>query len=197
MPFLRRNRRGSWKGSAADAIPQRRVKERDALQQPDSPSKALNITIRFASALDAVTIVDFIKLLAAYEREPTAVKVTADELRAQLQDPHPPFECLLAESDAQPVGFALFFRNYSTWCGRPGLYLEDLFVLETYRGRGIGAALMRRLREIVAERGWGRIEWTVLNWNTPAQSFYRDQGARPLTDWTLWRLDPEKPRRDG
>jgi len=149
----------------------------------------VSITIRFATARDGATVFDFIKLLAAYEHEPEAVKVTANELRAQLADQNPPFECLLAESEAKPVGFALFFRNYSTWRGRPGLYLEDLYVLEEYRGHGVGAALMRRLGEIVDERGWGRIEWAVLNWNTSAQSFYRDQGANPLTDWTLWRLE--------
>jgi GNAT superfamily N-acetyltransferase len=155
----------------------------------------MNLTIRFATPSDASTILGFIEQLAAYEREPGAVKVTAAELRAQLEDPRPPFECILAEFDAKPVGFALFFRNYSTWSGRPGLYLEDLFVREEYRGHGVGGALMRQLGAIVAERGWGRMEWAVLNWNTPAQSFYRDQGARPLEDWTLWRIDADSPRR--
>ncbi|MGH7836931.1 MAG: GNAT family N-acetyltransferase, partial [Candidatus Binataceae bacterium] len=84
---------------------------------------------------------------------------------------------------------ALFFRNYSTWSGRPGLYLEDLFVRDEYRGRGVGGALTRRLAAIVAERGWARMDWAVLDWNTPAQSFYRDLGATPQEHWTLWRLD--------
>ncbi|MGO9263463.1 MAG: N-acetyltransferase family protein [Candidatus Binataceae bacterium] len=155
------------------------------------------LNIRFAIPADAFVILDFIKQLAAYEREPGAVETTAADLRAQLASDRPPFECLIAELDAQPVGFALFFRNYSTWRGRPGLYLEDLLVREEYRGHGVGGALMRRLGEIVAERGWGRMEWAVLNWNTPAQSFYRDQGARPLEDWTLWRLDADAPTGQG
>lgn len=155
----------------------------------------MSLNIRFATSSDAGTILGFIEQLAAYEREPGAVEVTAAELGAQLEDPQPPFECILAELDAKPVGFALYFRNYSTWRGRPGLYLEDLFVREEYRGHGIGGALMRRLGAIVAERGWGRMEWAVLNWNTPAQSFYRDQGARPLEDWTLWRIDADSARR--
>lgn len=155
------------------------------------PSMAA-LTIRFATPQDAATILRFIQGLAAYEREPDAVAVTAAELAAQMLAPHPPFECLLAEYGADAVGFALFFRNYSTWRGKPGLYLEDLFVLEEYRGRGIAGALMRRLQEIIAERGWARMEWAVLNWNTPAQSFYREHGARPMAEWTLWRIDHEK-----
>jgi GNAT superfamily N-acetyltransferase len=147
------------------------------------------LLIRFATSHDAPTILGLIQGLAAYEREPAAVEVTAVRLRDQMETPNPPFECLLAEDDGRAVGFALFFRNYSTWRGLPGLYLEDLFVLEEYRGRGIGGALLRRLQEIVTERGWGRMEWAVLNWNTPAQSFYREIGARPMSEWTTWRLD--------
>jgi len=151
----------------------------------------MTLTIRFATAADAATILRFVKGLAEFECEPDAVKVTTEELTAQMGETNPPFECLLAEDEARPVGFALFYRNYSTWTGRPGLYLEDLFVLEEYRGRGIAGALMRRLREIAAERGWSRMDWAVLNWNTAAQSFYRDQGAKPLTAWTLWRIGKE------
>lgn len=147
------------------------------------------LTIRFATAHDAAAILRFIKGLAEFQRDPDAVRVTAEDLGAQLREPNPPFECLLAEDGATPVGFALFYRNYSTWTGRPGLYLEDLFVLEEYRGRGIAGALMRRLREIAVERGWSRMDWAVLNWNTAAQSFYREQGARPLEGWTLWRIE--------
>lgn len=151
----------------------------------------MSLSIRFATPGDAATILGFIRKLAEYEREPGAVEVSVAQLLAQLESASPPFECLLAEFEARAAGFALFFPNYSTWRGRPGLYLEDLFVLEEYRGRGIGGALMRRLGEIVGERGWGRMEWAVLNWNTPAQSFYRDQGAHPLDQWTLWRIDAE------
>jgi GNAT superfamily N-acetyltransferase len=131
----------------------------------------------------------FIRELAVYEREPEAVEVTADILRAQMESADPPFECLLAERDGAAAGFALFFPNYSTWRGRPGLFLEDLFVPEQYRRHGIGGALLRRLAAIAAERGYGRMEWTVLNWNTPAQKFYRTLGAAPMEQWTLWRLE--------
>ena len=158
----------------------------------------MTLTIRFAVPSDASTIVHFIRGLAEYERVPDAVKVTASEIRAQMESGDPPFECLLAEYESEPAGFALFFRNYSTWTGRCGLYLEDLFVREEYRGRGVGGALMRRLGELAAERGWARMDWAVLNWNTNAQSFYRDHGGYPLERWTGWRLDnpghkPGKP----
>src|SRR5713226_6930232 len=156
----------------------------------------MNLTIRFATSDDAATILRLINGLAEYELDAAAVEVTAEELRAQMASANPPFECLLAEYEAEAVGFALFFRNYSTWRGRPGLYLEDLFVLDQYRGRGVGGALMNRLAEIVAERGWSRMELAVLNWNTAARSFYRDQGARPMDEWTIWRRD-RVPNKDG
>ena len=149
----------------------------------------MTLTIRFATPRDADAIVRFIRGLAEYEREPGAVQVSAAQIRAQMESADPPFECLLAEFDAEAVAFALFFRNYSTWRGRPGLYLEDIFVRDEYRGRGIGGALIRRLAQIAVERDYACIEWTVLNWNTPAQSFYREYGARPLDTWTVWRLE--------
>jgi GNAT superfamily N-acetyltransferase len=149
----------------------------------------MTLTIRFATPLDAPTILNFIRGLAQYEREPDAVRVTEAQIRVQMQSNDPPFECLLAEYEAEAVGFALFYRNYSTWTGRPGLYLEDLFVREDYRGRGIGGALMRRLAQLASERGWARMEWSVLEWNTNAQSFYREHGGHPMTQWTLWRID--------
>jgi GNAT superfamily N-acetyltransferase len=149
----------------------------------------MTLTIRFATPADAAIIVSFIRALAEYERVPEAVRVTEAEIRAQMQTDDPPFESLVAEFESTPVGFALFFRNYSTWTGRCGLYLEDLFVLEKYRGQGIGGALMRRLSEVADERGWARIDWAVLNWNTQAQSFYREHGGYPLEGWTSWRLD--------
>jgi GNAT superfamily N-acetyltransferase len=149
----------------------------------------MTLAIRFALPSDAGVVLGFIQRLAEYEREPNAVKVTAAHLRGQMESADPPFECLLAEYESEPVGFALFFRTYSTWTGRCGLYLEDLFVREEFRGRGIGGALMRRLGEIAARRGWARMDWAVLNWNTNAQSFYREHGAYPLERWTGWRLD--------
>jgi GNAT superfamily N-acetyltransferase len=149
----------------------------------------MTLTIRFATPRDAETIVQHIRGLAEYERDLAAVEVTAAQIRAQMESVDPPFECLLAEYEAEAAGFALFFRNYSTWSGRAGLYLEDIFVREVYRGRGVGGALMRRLMQITVERGWARMEWSVLNWNTPAQGFYREHGASPSDDWTTWRLD--------
>jgi len=147
------------------------------------------LAIRFAAPRDAGTILRMVRGLAEYEREPAAVEATAARLRAQMESADPPFECLIAEYDAEAAAFALFFRNYSTWTGHPGMYLEDLFVREEYRGRGIGGALMARLGGIARERGWARIEWSVLDWNTPAQSFYREHGARPMDKWTAWRLE--------
>jgi GNAT superfamily N-acetyltransferase len=146
------------------------------------------LAIRFATPDDAAIILRCIRGLAEYERDLDAVKVSDDDLRAQMASADPPFECLLAEFDAELAGFALFFRNYSTWSGRAGLYLEDLFVFDQYRGRGVGGALMRRLAAIVTERGWARMDWAVLDWNTSAQSFYRDHSAASLDQWTLWRL---------
>jgi GNAT superfamily N-acetyltransferase len=154
------------------------------------------LTIRFAVPADAGTIMRFIRGLAEYEHLPDAVKVTASDIRAQMESSDPPFECLLAEYESVPVGFALFFRNYSTWTGRCGLYLEDLFVAGEYRGRGVGGALIRRLGELAAERGWARMGWAVLDWNTNAQSFYREHGGYPLERWTSWRID-NPGRRPG
>jgi GNAT superfamily N-acetyltransferase len=155
----------------------------------------MELTIRFATAADAETIVSFVRGLAEYEREPDAVELTAAQLAAELESDAALFECLIAEADGAPVGFALFFRNYSTWRGRPGLFLEDIFVPEAFRGRGVGRALMRRLAQVASERGWGRMEWSVLNWNTLAQDFYRKAGGLPLTEWTTWRIEGEALKR--
>lgn len=143
--------------------------------------------IRLATPDDAATILEFIRALAAYEREPHAVRVDAATLAAQLREPAPPFECLIAE-DPEPVGFALFFSTYSTWRGRRGIHLEDLWVTPVARKRGIGRALLQRLAAIAHERGCARLEWSVLDWNELAMSFYRGLGARPLDGWTTWRL---------
>lgn len=153
----------------------------------------MNLHIRFAGPADAGQIHRFICELAAYEREPDAVEVDPPTLAAQLAEDPPPFECLIAEDRAadgppRPLGFALFFHNYSTWRGRRGLYLEDLFVPPALRGRGVGKALLLRLGAIAVERGCGRMEWSVLDWNTPAHGFYRALGATPMDEWTTWRL---------
>ena len=146
------------------------------------------VTIRDATPDDAQSIHRFICELAAYEREPDAVEVTPETLRAQLESPTPPFESLVAELDGAPVGFALFFHNYSTWRGCQGIHLEDLYVTPDARGRGIGRGLLDRLRAIARARNCARLEWAVLDWNTPAIRFYETLGAEPLGEWTTWRL---------
>ncbi len=151
----------------------------------------MGLSIRFAMAQDAEVIVSFVRGLAQYEREPEAVEVTPEVLRGQMDSDDPPFECLIAEEDGVPVGFALFFRNYSTWRGRPGLFLEDLFVPEHHRRKGIASALLKRLAAIAVERGYARMEWSVLNWNTPAHAFYRSMGAAPMDQWTIWRVSAD------
>ncbi len=147
--------------------------------------------LRPARPEDAELLHALIVALAIYEREPDAVEATPADLRAQLSQERPPFEALIAELDAEPVGFALFFHNYSTWRGRPGLYLEDLFVRPEGRGRGVGRALLRRLAQIALERGCARMEWWVLDWNTPAIGFYEKLGARAMGEWTTFRLTGE------
>jgi GNAT superfamily N-acetyltransferase len=147
------------------------------------------VSIRFATPDDSAVILRFIRGLAAYEREPDAVKATAAGLREQMEGASPPFECLIAEHEGAPVGFALFYRSYSTWLGRPLLFLEDFFVEEKYRGNGAGIALIRRLAEIAHERGYSRIEWRVLDWNELAHRFYRAIGAFPIDEWTVWRVE--------
>ena len=146
-------------------------------------------TVRFATADDADVILRFIRGLAAYEREPDAVVATAAGLRAQIESASPPFECLIADDGDSPLGFALFYRSYSTWLGQPALFLEDFFVEEKYRGRGAGLALIRRLAAIARERGYSRLEWRVLDWNEPAHRFYRSIGAFPIDEWTVWRIE--------
>jgi GNAT superfamily N-acetyltransferase len=148
----------------------------------------MDLVFRMAAADDAQQIRDFIVELATYEREPEAVEVSVDDLRAQLAEQPPPFECLIAELEGVAAGFALFFHNYSTWKGRRGLYLEDLFVSVPYRGKGIGKALLVELAKLAVERKCGRMEWAVLDWNTPAIEFYQSLGAKPLSDWTLFRV---------
>lgn len=151
------------------------------------------LRIRAAGPDDAATILGFIRELAAYEREPDAVETTEATLRAQLGAHPAPFECLIAEwagGDApQPVGFALFFHNYSTWRGQRGIYLEDLFVPPAYRRQGVGQALLRQVAALAVQRGCARFEWAVLDWNTPAIAFYQRLGARAMDEWTLFRLD--------
>lgn len=144
--------------------------------------------IREATDSDVPLILQFIRDLADYERLAERVVATEDMLRRTLFG-NPRFaEVLIAEDDGQPAGFALFFHNYSTFLGQPGIYLEDLFVRQEMRGRGYGKALLARLARIARERGCGRVEWAVLDWNAPSIAFYRSIGAVSLDDWKIMRL---------
>jgi GNAT superfamily N-acetyltransferase len=153
--------------------------------------------IRPALADDADLIHRFIVGLAEYERLAHEVVATPGTVRETLFGSKPGAEVLIAEWDGMPAGFALFFPNYSTFLARPGMYLEDLFVLPEYRGRGIGKSLLTRLAAVAVERGYGRLDWSVLDWNEPAIEFYQSIGARGLDDWTQYRLDGEALERLG
>jgi GNAT superfamily N-acetyltransferase len=144
--------------------------------------------IRPATVADTPTIARLIRALAEYERLSTEVVLDEERLRDHLFGPRPFAEVLLAEQEDEVIGFALFFHNYSTFVGRPGIYLEDLFVEPPYRGRGHGKALLRAVATRAVERGCGRLEWSVLNWNEPALRFYRSLGAVPMNEWRLYRL---------
>lgn len=146
------------------------------------------IDIRFATAEDADTLYDFICALAAYEKEPDAVLVDRATLRRQLAQASPPFEALLASDNGVTLGFALFFHTYSTWRGKRGLWLEDLFVDPAARRRGIGRALFARLAALAIERDCARFEWSVLDWNQLAIDFYRTLGAELLPSWRICRI---------
>lgn len=148
----------------------------------------LDHRIEPARAADCAVLLDLIRELADYERLSDQVVATAADLATTLFGPRPYAEALLATVEAAPVGFALFFHNYSTFLGRPGLYLEDLFVRPACRGHGIGRALLARVAALAVARGCGRLEWSVLDWNVPALEFYRRQGAVALDDWTVLRL---------
>jgi GNAT superfamily N-acetyltransferase len=153
--------------------------------------------IRAASADDVSLIHEFIRGLAEYERLTHEVEATDERLRATLfpESGRPAAECVLAFEGAEPAGFALFFSNYSTFLARPGLYLEDLFVKPHLRGRGIGKALLLHLARLANERGCGRMEWSVLDWNEPAIAFYESLGARRMSEWTTCRLTGEALRK--
>ena len=149
------------------------------------------LVIRPAIEADVPLVLELIRALAEYERLAHAVVATEDVLRASLFGPQPGAEVLIAEMEGEPAGFALFFHNFSTFLGRRGLYLEDLFVRPDYRGQGVGRALLARLAAIAVARGCGRFEWAVLDWNEPAIGFYRALGAVPLSDWIVHRVTGE------
>ncbi len=144
--------------------------------------------VRVATVDDVGVILGFIRALAAYERLADAVIADEAALAATLFGPRPAAEVLIVEADGRPRGFALFFTSYSTFLAKPGLYLEDLFVEPDARGRGLGLALMATLAQLCVARGYGRFEWSVLDWNQPALDFYRALGAAPQDEWTVQRL---------
>lgn len=146
------------------------------------------LTIRPASEADIAVILQLIRDLATYERAPNDVTATEGQLRTVLFGEKPSAEVRLAFEDKTPVGFAVFFHNFSTWLGKPGLYLEDLFVKPEHRNKGYGRALLVDLAKIARDRGCGRMEWAVLDWNDPAIQFYRKLGAKPMDEWTVFRL---------
>lgn len=149
--------------------------------------------IRFAGAQDTETVLRFIRALAEYEKLSDDCVADAASLKAHLFGPRPYAEVLLIEDEAGTAhGFALFFHNFSTFLGKPGIYLEDLFVDPAQRGKGYGKALLVRLAELAVERGCGRLEWSVLDWNTPSIDFYLSLGAKPMDEWTIYRLDGER-----
>lgn len=153
------------------------------------------LCLRFAEEADLPRILAFIRALADYEN--LSHEVTADEaaLRASLFSKEPAAEVVMADYLGEPAGFALFFMNFSTFLGRPGIYLEDLFVAPERRGRGIGRALLRFLGRLALERGCARLEWSVLDWNEPAIRFYKRLGAEALAEWTVFRLTGSALRR--
>ncbi|KAA6460220.1 GNAT family N-acetyltransferase [Acidobacteria bacterium AB60] len=153
------------------------------------------LIIRPALPSDVPQILAFIRALAVYEREPDAVLATEADLLEHGFGEAPYYTCLIAEQDGAPAGFALYFYDYSTWLGRPGLYLEDLFVFPEHRGAGIGKALLQRLAQIALEKGCARMKWEVLDWNSPAIDFYNAMGAEIQKEWLNVRLSGDALRR--
>jgi GNAT superfamily N-acetyltransferase len=156
-----------------------------------APASPPACRIRAASAADVAVILDFIKKLARYEKLTHEVVATEELLKESLFGDRPAAEVAIGYLAERPVGFVLFFHNYSTFLGRHGLYIEDLFVEEEFRGRGIGRALLLYVARLARARNCGRLEWAVLDWNQPAIDFYKKLGAVPMSDWTVFRVTGE------
>lgn len=154
-----------------------------------------NLSIRPASEADVPVILSLIRGIAEYEKLSHEVTATESEVRESLFGARPYAECLLGCVDGEPVGFAVFFHNFSTFLAKPGLYLEDLFVRPEHRGCGLGKALIKAVAKIAVERGCGRYEWTVLDWNQPAIEFYQSLGAEMKSDWRIMRVTGEALNR--
>jgi len=148
----------------------------------------MHTVIRKATRADLPQILAFIRALAAYEHLSDAVVLTEADLERDGFGPRPFFECLIAEYDGRPAGYALYFFNYSTFLGKPGIYLEDLFVLPELRGKGVGKALLSRVAAEAVRNNCGRFEWSVLDWNQPAIDFYRSQGGELMNEWRMVRV---------
>jgi GNAT superfamily N-acetyltransferase len=154
----------------------------------------MNFTIREARPEDAGIILGFIRELAIYEKEPDAVVATEQDIVARLFNPETTTRALIGESGGEAVGFAVYFLSFSTWLGRDGLFLEDLYVSPDHRGSGFGKALLKHLAGIAVDRGCGRFEWNVLDWNEPAIRFYESLGAKPQSEWVGYRLEGQALR---
>ncbi|MCF2857768.1 GNAT family N-acetyltransferase [Pseudoalteromonas sp. SMS1] len=148
----------------------------------------MNLTIRPAEKKDAATILHFINELAVYEKEPDAVLNTVEEIEKKLFGEDVRAHALICEQGGEPIGFAVYFFNYSTWLGQYGLYLEDLYIAQDKRGAGAGKALMKHLAQLAVSKDCGRFEWVVLDWNKPAIDFYQSIGAEPQDEWIIYRL---------
>lgn len=149
----------------------------------------MSLEIRPATKADVPQILQFITELAIYEKAEDAVKATEPMIEAALFGPDAHTRCVIAEVDGEAAGFALWFYNFSTWLGKKGMYLEDLYVTPKFRGVGAGKALISRLAQIAAEEDCGRFEWVVLDWNTPAIDFYESIGARAQSEWIIYRMN--------
>jgi GNAT superfamily N-acetyltransferase len=154
-----------------------------------------SLIIRPCVEADAPTLVNLVRALAVYEKLESSAVATADDFRRHLFGPDRAAEAIVAELAGEAVGFALFFTTFTTFRGQPGIYLEDVFVTPEHRGRGIGKSLLATVARRAVERNRGRLEWSVLDWNSPAIAFYRAVGARPLDDWTVYRIDDDALRR--
>jgi GNAT superfamily N-acetyltransferase len=150
-----------------------------------------NFEIKPATINDAQTIVDLIKAIAEYEKLLVQVKATPETIIEHLFSQKSYAECIIGFENNEPIGFALFFHNFSTFVSKPGIYLEDLFVKETHRSKGYGKKLLLELIAIAKQRNCGRVDWSVLNWNKPAIDFYESLGATAMTEWTVYRLNEE------
>jgi GNAT superfamily N-acetyltransferase len=153
------------------------------------------LTLRPASSTDAQLIVQYIRELAEFEREPEAAIVTAADIERYAFSENPLVRVTMAEWDGEPAGFALWFLNFSTWQGKPGIYLEDLFVRPAFRGNGIGTALLKELAALAVKEGWTRFVWQVLDWNTPAIEFYEAMGAKIMRPWLTCRVEGDAIER--